>query len=789
MEHKDRKRWLLFGVSLAGILLVCFFIGGWITEGGMDPGKNIPVSRVFFPTRWPSYLNRVTGTACGAGLGLWVFLCSRFLMAFTVTDGDSLHGTARWADLDLLNRRHEDRENPGQNRIVSKNLRISLEAQGKALINNNALYIGSPGTGKTKYEITPNVLLLAASYVLLDVKGELLRDYGHYFLKHGYRLKVLNLKEMGRSDRYNPFPYIRDQDDIPRLIETIFKSVEPPDAVKNDPFWEDGCALYLQSLFYFVWMVPDREKQNILELAGADEKESPSDREEFLTKTINQVTLLARYQTMNVKYYPHGIPVDSGKHYSMLNKIMDILSEKDPMGMSHPAVADYERLMGGAQETIRSIVLILNAKLKFFNSPAVQRIFSDDDMELETLGAGADYDEETKTVMFLVVEENHTSYNFVINMLYQQIFDTLIRLADFRYQGRLPIRVEFWLDEFANGARPERFENLITTLRSRNIAAMLFLQSIAQLQTLYKGDAWKIIFDSCPLFIFLGCGRASYHTAEEISKMLGDSTKMKRSDSLSDGGKGNQESYDRAGKPLMRPDEILRMPNKYCIVLIEGEQPAKDVKHLPFGDASFLEAMSYGPYEHGIRTEQLPNGIIRTLGGKAKIRYVRGKGMTHYKKEGLPVFELDGWDGLLEIEFPDELDDFDLWESDSLAGKKSGKVFREMVEEQKRLQAEKLLRQLDEALGSKPEKPEAPIFLELSLEDPSLQPIGQMERWLHEAEPFFSKEEEDEALAAFADGLPMGRIKEMMELADLDRMKRYHNILTADLKRKRGGDS
>lgn len=199
-------------------------------------------------------------------------------------------------------------------------------------------------------------------------------------------------------------------------------------------------------------------------------------------------------------------------------------------GKNHPAYIKYQKLKGGHQETVKSIILMVNAKLKFFETPGIRRIFEDDDMELESLGTGKNRDGKTKTALFLIIPDNDNSFVFVMGMLYTQIFETLIHVADLEYHGPLPVPVEVWMDEFANGARPDRFENLITTLRSRNISALIFLQSVDQIKKIYTGDTWGILMDACSAFIFLGSGRGSLNTQEYISKLLGQATIDKRTE-------------------------------------------------------------------------------------------------------------------------------------------------------------------------------------------------------------------------------------------------------------------
>ena len=426
--------------------------------------------------------------------------------------------------------------------------------------------------------------------------------------KNGYQIRVLNLKNMEQSDRYNPFVYIRSEDDIPRLIMNIFKSVEPPDAQKGDPFWDDGCALYLQSLFYFVWGLSVEDKKLLFYEAHLNWESV------YETKTLNQVTRLTQLESSKIKS-----DSDDDDDSTQLSLLMDQLEKMHP---DHPAVRDYKKLKEGAPETVASILLILNGKFKFFYSSSIQRIFEADDMNLWELGTGWHRDEKTKVALFLVLSENDSSYNFLGNMLYQQLFDELLREADQNYHGRLPIRVECWMDEFANGLRPERFENLITTLRSRNIAVMLFLQSISQLQTMYKGDGWKVFMDSCAVFLFLGSGRGALDTQETISKMLGNATIEKTSGSVSYGQNGsNSTSFDRMQRALMEANEVAQMDKDSCIIFPFSSKPIIDKKYKPFHDPSYIKSKEYGPYKHPVEVIRDEHGKLLTVNHTEKFYF------------------------------------------------------------------------------------------------------------------------------------------------------------------------
>lgn len=433
--------------------LICLVFAGILGE----PGNDINLKTASWMNHPWRCFNQYTLISLGCGLTGWVFFLAFYLDTHRNTHSDIEHGSAEWDDPDTANKRMADLEHPENNRILSKHVNQALSGS-KSFPNNNMIVVGAPGTGKSLFVIAPNILKCISSYLFMDPKGELVEKYGNYLQKNGYQIRVLNLKNMESSDRYNPFVYIRTEDDIPRLIMNIFKSVEPPDAQKGDPFWDDGCALYLQSLFYFVWAVSVPDKKKIFAEAGL--KWEPV----YATQTLNQVTKLMQLESKKVP--PRSEDEEESTELSLL---MDALADMYP---DHPAVRDYRKLKEGAPETVASILLILNGKFKFFYSKSIQRIFEADDMNLWELGTGWHRDGKSKVALFLVLKENDSSYNFVGNMLYQQLFDELLVEADQNYHGVLPIRVECWMDEFGNGLRPEGFEHLITTLRSRNIRGL-----------------------------------------------------------------------------------------------------------------------------------------------------------------------------------------------------------------------------------------------------------------------------------------------------------------------------
>ena len=277
--------------------LICLVFAGILGE----PGNDINLKTASWMNHPWRCFNQYTLISLGCGLTGWVFFLAFYLDTHRNTHSDIEHGSAEWDDPDTANKRMADLKHPENNRILSKHVNQALSGP-KSFPNNNMIVVGAPGTGKSLFVIAPNILKCISSYLFMDPKGELVEKYGNYLQKNGYQIRVLNLKNMESSDRYNPFVYIRTEDDIPRLIMNIFKSVEPPDAQKGDPFWDDGCALYLQSLFYFVWAVSVPDKKKIFAEAGL--KWEPV----YATQTLYQVTKFMQLErgVMEICRRPHS---------------------------------------------------------------------------------------------------------------------------------------------------------------------------------------------------------------------------------------------------------------------------------------------------------------------------------------------------------------------------------------------------------------------------------------------------------------------------------------------------
>lgn len=322
------------------------------------------------------------------------------------------------------------------------------------------------------------------SFICTDPKGEILRSCGQMLKNNGYNVKVINLLEMDKSDCYNPFSYIREETDVVKLITNLISNTTPKGATPSDPFWEKAEGLFLQSIFYYVWLEVQPAKRNF----------------ETVLKLLGEAEV-----------------TEQGKA-SKLDVRMKFLEESSPLGANHPAVKQYNKCMRGAGDTVRSIIISANSRLAFLENKQVLRLLSKDELNLSDIGIGVNGDGETKTALFCVIPDSDKSYNFIIGMLYTQIFQELYYQADFNYGGRLPIHVTFMLDEFANVALPDDFCSLLSTMRSREISSIIIIQNFAQLKALFK-DTWETIPGNCDTFIYLGGNEQSTH--KYVSELLG----------------------------------------------------------------------------------------------------------------------------------------------------------------------------------------------------------------------------------------------------------------------------
>ena len=474
------------------------------------------------------------------------------------------YGSARLASPKELNKFLQDK-NPHNNKIVSEHIRISLDTR-KTGLNNNMIIIGGSGAGKTFYMVKPNGLNLESSYLFCDPKGELTRDIGAYLEMEGYHIIVLDLIDMDYSDGYNPFAYIRSDEDIIKLITNLIANTTPKGTTPTDPFWEKAEGMYLQSLMYYVWYEFPKQGR------------TPNFR--GVLELLNKAK----------------IPEDENE-LSDLDKIMYSLPE------DHLALITYKKVRSGAADTVRSIIISANSRLAYLQNPKILRILDRDDMNIAAMGEGVYGNPERKTALFCRIPDNDKSYNFIVGMLYTQIFQELYYVADRKHGGRLPVPVAFWMDEFANVALPDGFCEILSTMRSREISCNIIIQNLAQIKALFK-DSWETITGNCDTMVYLGGNEQSTH--KYTSEMLGKITIDKKSSGETLGSHGSSSrNYDVLGRDMMDPAEVRKIHNRKCVVFVRGFDPVIDDKYRTWAKEEFKAANTLGPYVHKREFDEL----------------------------------------------------------------------------------------------------------------------------------------------------------------------------------------
>lgn len=550
----DNKKKPSVVLIVVGALLTAYF--GYLVNGAWTKEMNISefmdsINRVLANPVANYYKGAVTVKAVLTSILIYTVMVTMYYTSQRNLMPGKEYGTAKFADLSQVNRSLRDKDDR-RNRILSQNVKMSLDTR-KTRLNNNVLIIGGSGAGKTFYEVKPNLMQMPdkSSFIVTDPKGEILRSTGEMLKNNGYNVKVINLIDMEQSDCYNPFSYIREETDVIKLITNLIANTTPKGTTSADPFWEKAEGMFLQALFYYVWLeVPKNERnfETVLKLMGKAE----------------------------VK--------EQGKP-SQLDAIMSVLEETSPLGANHPAVKQYKKCMRGAGDTVRSIIISANSRLAFLENRKILRILSKDEMNLADIGIGVNGDCETKTALFCVIPDSDKSYNFIIGMLYTQIFQELYYQADFNFGGRLPIHVTFMLDEFSNVALPDDFCSLLSTMRSREISSVIIIQNLAQIKALFK-DTWETIPGNCDTLIYLGGNEQSTH--KYISELLGKGTIDKKSSGETRGRQGSSSrNYDVLGRELMTPDEARKFDNKKCLIFIRGFDPIVDNKFIPFKHPAF----------------------------------------------------------------------------------------------------------------------------------------------------------------------------------------------------------
>ncbi len=443
------------------------------------------------------------------------------------------HGSARWGGVAAVNKKYRDKIHC-RNKILTWNVRIGLDGR-KHRRNLNVLVVGGSGSGKTRFYAKPNIMQANTSFVVLDPKGEILRDTGNLLKAKGYEIKVLDLINMHLSHCYNPFAYLQDDKDVLKLVTNLIRNTTPKGSNTNDPFWERSETALLEALILYLLYEAPQEEQNfpmVMEMIAAAE-----------------------------------VREDDETYQSPLDELFERLEMREP---EHLAVKQYNIFKLAAGKTAKSILISLGVRLEKFNLASIAGITTTDELELASIG-------EKKTALFAVIPDNDSSFNFIVGMLYTQLFQQLYFLADHMYDGRLPIHVHFVMDEFSNVALPDEFDKLLSTMRSREISVSIILQNLAQLKALFK-DTWESIVGNCDEFLYLGGNEQSTH--KYVSELLGKETIDTNSYGQSKGRNGSYSTnYQLSGRELLTPDEVRMLDNRYALLFVRGERAVMDDKY------------------------------------------------------------------------------------------------------------------------------------------------------------------------------------------------------------------
>lgn len=465
------------------------------------------------------------------------------------------YGSAKWASPKTVCKKYADKNYFG-NKVFTQNVRMGLDGK-KHRRNLNTLVIGGSGAGKTRFYAKPNILQCNTSYVVLDPKGEIIRSVGHLLEDERYVIKVIDLIDMENSLGYNPFHYIQSDKDVLKLITNLIRNTTPKGSSTNDPFWEKSETALLEALMLYLYHYAPEDEQNftmIMEMLNyAEVKEDEEDYE------------------------------------SPLDELFKRLEITDPTSL---ALKQYKIYKQAAGKTAKSILISVGVRLAAFNLEEMASLTKYDEMELDQIG-------EKKTALFAIIPDNDSTFNFLIGMLYTQLFQMLYYQADYIHDGELPVPVHFLMDEFANVALPDEFDKLLATMRSRQIFVSIIIQNLAQIKALFK-DSWESIVGNCDELYYLGGNEQSTH--KFISEYLGKETLDTNTYGKSSGRSGNYSTnYQQTGRELLTADEVRLLDNNYGLLFIKGERPIKDKKYDLLKHPRIKQTLDGGrePFIHG----------------------------------------------------------------------------------------------------------------------------------------------------------------------------------------------
>lgn len=552
MRNDNKDVLIILGIFTIPVVWLALLIAPYINNGLIEalPYLTKAINEPFHITLCKNTLKTIFIFLLIYGIGIGIYFST--LRNYRRQEE---YGSAKWGYASKVNKKYADKTY-SQNKILSQNVRIGLDGK-KHRRNLNTLVIGGSGAGKTRFYGKPNIMQCNTSFVILDPKGEILRDTGNLLEKEGYVIRVIDLIDMSKSHGYNPFAYIQDDKDVLKLITNLIRNTTPKGAQSNDPFWEKSETALLEALCLYLINEAPEEEQNfsmVMEMiVAAEPKEDDED------------------------------------YISPLDQLFIELENDKPESL---ALKQYKIYKQAAGKTAKSILISVGVRLAAFNLESIASLTHYDELELEKMG-------ERKTALFAVIPDNDSTFNFLIGMLYTQLFQMLYYSADIIHHGELPIPVHFMMDEFANVALPDEFDKLLATMRSRRIFVSIIIQNLAQIKALYK-DAWESIVGNCDELYYLGGNEQSTH--KFMSEYLGKETLDTNTYGKSSGRNGNYSTnYQQAGRELLTADEVRLLDNDYALLFIRGELPILDKKYniLNHPNVAYTKDGNGQSYEHG----------------------------------------------------------------------------------------------------------------------------------------------------------------------------------------------
>ena len=464
------------------------------------------------------------------------------------------HGSARWGDARQICKKYSQKPY-SQNILLTQNFRISLDTH-KHRRCLNILVVGGSGAGKSRGFALPNIMQCCCSMVITDPKAELLRKTGGLLEKKGYEVRVFDLINPDTSFCYNPFEYVHDDKDVLRLISNLIQNTTPKGSQSSDPFWEKSETALLQALMLYLLHEAPPEEQNfamIMEMLGsAQVKEEDEDYE------------------------------------SPLDILFDRLEMRDPDSI---AVKQYHIYKQAAGKTAKSILISVGVRLAAFNLPQIAKLTNTDELDLSSMG-------ERKVALFCCIPDADTSLNYLVGMIYSQLFQTLYYMADRVHGGALPVQVNCIMDEFPNVSLPNEFEKILATCRSRSIYCSIIIQNMSQLKALFK-DSWESLVGNCDEFLYLGGNEKETH--KYVSELLGKETIDTNTYGQTKGKSGSYSTnFQQSGRELLQPDEVRMLDNQNALLFIRGERPILDAKYdlMKHPNIRYTEDGGAGPFNY-----------------------------------------------------------------------------------------------------------------------------------------------------------------------------------------------